>query len=597
VDNSLATPVGTGKFVTKAEGYCVQDLVTCLGSQLCEKASSSGNNFYDTLAACCESRAWVQLDYCTSRSVGGYSDKWYKSSNGICAQDKEGSEVPNMSTELFADVTTCCSSINPDDEDCVTLSEGGEVPGVDGSGEWYLATYPKNDRCVKDCVDEGDADCGGLVAWGSKYASVEECCEKRLPNMVTGLCLANSQEAVADYEGSDQYYQGSDRCVKDCAEESAEDCGGIITDLTQTTLYPDISSCCSSIVWLNDDICASNSDPSSTGTGLYFALAQEGYCTQDDCPLNDDTCIRATSTDTLHATIEACCATSLPNVNEVYCTGGGEPTNLWFKDDGNTFCIQDVDSDINGASTTFYESAELCCETSSSLLDYCIATSNGEEYIGTNKFYVQGSRCVQDCPESDTCGGVILDTTVLYDTVELCCASIGWLDTNYCIAYPNPSEMYYSAASNCVKDADSCSGDEECERAKAGVKLYPDPTTCCATMPYISSELCVASTQGIYTNKWFASTSVCSKHCDNGPECEEVPNNSVTLYLTAQACCSSLTWLPLQNCTTASEEGGTLTLQQATLQDINDVQEALPPPPPTSRPTLRPSNEPTVSES
>ena len=132
------------------------------------------------------------------------------------------------------------------------------------------------------------------------------------------------------------------RCVMDC-DEATPGCGGIATTAA-FTLYADAATCCSEkLGYLNADVCASNSNPASTGTGKYFANVQDSICVNDEtgtCPTGK-TCAAATGSEVLYDTIEECCAGSLGWVTADSCVSrsdGTEYSTQWFVDYSNEIC-------------------------------------------------------------------------------------------------------------------------------------------------------------------------------------------------------------------------------------------------------------------
>ena len=509
-----------------------------------------------------------------------------------------------------------------------------------GSNEWYVV-YP--DRCAKDCDDPADPDCGGLTTNPETYATVTQCCETKLSWIVTGLCEANSQDAIAEYVGTSEWYANSveEKCVKDCDPSTGdEECGGIVTN-TYTDLFADVTTCCATkLSSLNEDWCVSNSDPTSTGTGLYFPDSTLGYCVLDEdeatCPA-DTECKRATSQDSdLYDTATECCTSKFSYVTLEICEASGGFTDMWAVDYPNNVCKLDCDPDTAadpticaspGVTDTLYDTPEECCVDKLGTVQYCAEYSQNVEptgslewYVshvdgickkdcpedpagdltcgglatpdvttfatevlccegglasvsseyceamslatvdwpGTGKYYSDGvnNRCVEDCEvgatsiNGGTCGGIISDASVtLHDDSASCCSTeLSYLDEDWCVdnSLETPvGTLKYMAdtAGFCAQDVEPCDpAVAVCDRATANDKLYADIASCCATMPYITEELCLTrSVIDTYTDLWFVDGNLkCAKDCDvEGGDlaCEEIPSMDITLYDSEVICC------------------------------------------------------------
>ena len=75
VDSDSESSFSSNLFFADAESdSCLQDCES--GSVGCSTAPSS-TALYNSIGACCaEELWWVEYKYCTSRSIGGYSDGW-----------------------------------------------------------------------------------------------------------------------------------------------------------------------------------------------------------------------------------------------------------------------------------------------------------------------------------------------------------------------------------------------------------------------------------------------------------------------------------------------------------------------------------------
>lgn len=170
------------------------------------------------------------------------------------------------------------------------------------------------------------------------------------------------------------------RCVADCSTDTPG-CGGIIATAS-VALFPDVATCCSNkLSYINPAMCASNSNPSSTGTGLYYANTAESICVED----TDGS--RAPSNAVLFGDIEDCCE-ALPWVASAYCASRSDATlsGAWFVDYANEVCVQDCDSgvtcgNLTDPSTSLFETALGCCSSKLSYLNAaeCAAYSEGTD--------------------------------------------------------------------------------------------------------------------------------------------------------------------------------------------------------------------------
>merc|ERR1719384_1626934 len=76
--------------------------------------------------------------------------------------------------ELYADAAACCDGKLwwVEQNACVATSTGTTATAAAGSGNWYR----KGEKCVKDCNDSSDAQCGGLAAsWDQTFANSGDC--------------------------------------------------------------------------------------------------------------------------------------------------------------------------------------------------------------------------------------------------------------------------------------------------------------------------------------------------------------------------------------------------------------------------------------
>eukprot|EP00956_Cyclotella_meneghiniana_P013946 scaffold20531_cov67-Cyclotella_meneghiniana.AAC.2 len=230
-----------------------------------------------------------------------------------------------------------------------------------------------------------------------------------------------------------------------------------------------------------------------------------------------------------------------------------------------------------------YETPSICCESGLSHVakDYCVAQSLGEEYKGSNKYYVEDTAatrligkwflsnptdtvCSKDCitaeltansgsPES-YCADIPESRVVLFDSVEACCSgALWWINANSCASrtiggYTN---LWYWYAGNdgskCLKDCDATAAgaSEECaghpEDTQAA--LYQDYASCCANKFGWDRENCLVSRQ----------QEKLLQDCDGDAPCGGLAPSWITVkHDSVETCCSShLYWVAKENCIAA----------------------------------------------
>ena len=444
--NSDPTSTGTGKFyVDFQNSVCLEDSDTGI-------RTNASVVLYDTLPECC-SRAlsWVNSAFCESRSNGtGYSSQWFVNyENEVCVQDCDPADgtpcsaLNDSSATLYATALDCCQERLSwiDSSNCDTLSQGGNITGT---LKWYV-DYG-NQMCVQDCPADG-ASCGGLAAlFEMLYDDETACCEEKLSYISAGLCQAKSL-ANGTYAGTNQWYVDyeSNKCVQDC-DMATPGCGGIIED-AGTTLYADAASCCTAkLSYIDADLCASNSDPTSTGTGKFYVDFQNSVCLEDS-----DTGVRTNASIVLYDTLPECCTRALSWVDSAVCesrSNGTGYTNNWFVDYRNEVCVQDCDPAggapcvaLNDSSTTLYTTPLECCEAKLGWIDSatCDTLSQVLNLTGSGEYYVDWSlnKCVRDCLGKAPCGGLAASWEPRYATSALCCAELAWIDPDQCVLAQN----------------------------------------------------------------------------------------------------------------------------------------------------------------
>jgi len=151
----------------------------------------TGNFIYGTLESCCN--AYYSWSFTECMKLGGATSATFATNefyvDYISMSCKQSCEVgtallncagtaPSWKT-VFATAELCCkgklwwlgASV------CVADSTLTPVPVTAGGGEWYR----KGEKCVKDCDDSSDSQCGGMAErWEEVFSSSSACCTNKL---------------------------------------------------------------------------------------------------------------------------------------------------------------------------------------------------------------------------------------------------------------------------------------------------------------------------------------------------------------------------------------------------------------------------------
>jgi hypothetical protein len=245
--NSLGT--GTGKFyVEPGSPVCIQD--TGLN-----RVSNPVTPLYDDAQRCCEALPWVSTAFCTSRSSGGYSDKWYVADYSTqkcskdCATGTNCVPATNPSTVLFDTALDCCNGKLSwlDSTECDANSNGTPI-ALTHSNKFYVS-YADN-KCTQDCT--GPTPCGGKPSADKDlFDDAETCCSEKLHWLNEKLCVANTNGIAP--AGSNGWYVDWTllKCVQDCVGTAP--CGGLKTPYHET--YDDSAACCTRLSWIDASEC------------------------------------------------------------------------------------------------------------------------------------------------------------------------------------------------------------------------------------------------------------------------------------------------------------------------------------------------------
>ena len=113
-------------------------------------------------------------------------------------------------------------------------------------------------------------------------------------------------------------------------------------------------------------------------------------------------------------------------------------------------------------------------------------------------YYPGTSNCMKDtdtCPGTEVCGRASLND-MLYGTLAECCASQSWNNQELCESRSlgTYTDKWF-ASFVCSKDCDP-NTDSPCKEVpNLGVDLYDTVELCCSSMPYLDAEECKASSE------------------------------------------------------------------------------------------------------
>jgi len=111
---------GTGRsgkyFADYNSGSCFKDAAPCAEDPVTCAEAPPPVQLYDSIADCCKrGQSWINFDFCTSRSVGEYTNGWVVSYNKVkCVKDCDPSDGPPCAAhgdgglEIFRTAQECC---------------------------------------------------------------------------------------------------------------------------------------------------------------------------------------------------------------------------------------------------------------------------------------------------------------------------------------------------------------------------------------------------------------------------------------------------------------------------------------------------------
>lgn len=188
-------------FADFQSGRCVQDCEEGRGPFGCAPVPPP-IVLYDSIETCCEiAQSWVNIDYCYSRSINGYSDGWVADYGGLkCAQDCPPEEGPpcsnpehaDPSVTIFATREECCSQqFSWIGDACIGKSNNTAYY----SDKFYV--YYIGSKCAQDCDPELGLPCmgnpppdSGLAA--ARFDTAYACCVGKLWWLDVNQCVADT---------------------------------------------------------------------------------------------------------------------------------------------------------------------------------------------------------------------------------------------------------------------------------------------------------------------------------------------------------------------------------------------------------------------
>jgi len=142
--------------------------------------------YESSLDGCCERYFSWDIYTCKGNSATapiGFYPNWGKSGTKCLNSTQTTSTIPDHMMQnpeywLDSDIEACCERhYNWVFSDCISLSGGSSSSTA--TGNWYVDW--SMEKCVKDCSDSSDANCGGFAkTWDALYSTSSDCCEKRL---------------------------------------------------------------------------------------------------------------------------------------------------------------------------------------------------------------------------------------------------------------------------------------------------------------------------------------------------------------------------------------------------------------------------------
>jgi len=332
-------------------------------------------------------------------------------------------------------------------EECCVQHFGGwnmnKCMNVKGSGLWYVSYT--GGKCVTDCNEGSGETCGGLANPHSDdlFTNPRSCCKSDLFWVFLEFCEAESLISSC-YGGTGLYYRGDaagiEVCVRDCDPITSDTtCGGIVED-SYVVLHDTAEDCCSiEYDWIENELCAART--THTPLDKYWPDMLNGKCIKDSETQSEDLDV------SIWNSKSECCTNKIHWKSEAKClTDSGDNATVaqgsrqFFIDWVNEQCIQDCEGPapcggIGKSWEELYETENACCEM--------IPWVEREECVYDNAAVAQGSgqffidwvteQCIQDCEGPAPCGGIGNSWEELYETENVCCEMIPWVEHEDCV--------------------------------------------------------------------------------------------------------------------------------------------------------------------
>ena len=223
-------------------------------------------------------------------------------------------------------------------------------------------------------------------------------------------------------------------------------------------VYQDITSCCTRYFGWMIDTCVVSSGGNSTTlyTQQWYVNSGDEICQQDCDEDNGGSCGGLIdSWKQSYSTAAECCEATLNWISSPYCeaksllpTADFAGSSLWYADYQNGKCVQDcaspgVNGTCGGVITAghieLFETSASCCSGRLGYLDQGVCTASStnselDESAGTNEWYIDNMRCVQDCVGSAPCGGLKNSWDQTFSSSGDCCSTgLWWLEVSTCL--------------------------------------------------------------------------------------------------------------------------------------------------------------------
>merc|ERR1712194_418483 len=324
---------------------------------------------------------WVDHRYCTSRSVGNYTDGWVVDyQNEKCAKDCYPADGPpcseighdDASAPIYDTAEACCGRLDwISASSCVAASEDNSTGSSVLPLSQFFPDYASS-SCLQDC-EPGPFGCMPVPPPVALYESIDACCSTALWWVDHRYCTSRS---VGNYtDGWVVDYQNA-KCAKDCYSSDGPPCSEIGHDDASAPIYDTVEACCDRIDWIGTSSCVAASEDNSTGSSViplsqFFPDYASSSCLKD-CEPGPFGCMPVPPPVALYDSIDACCSTAMWWVDHSYCTSRsvGNYTDGWVVDFQNEKCVKDCNSasgppcyEVGNEDTSapIFDTAEACC--------------------------------------------------------------------------------------------------------------------------------------------------------------------------------------------------------------------------------------------